>query len=442
MRIAVLAPVAPVAPPPWWCLWEGLGTLLADGLVARGIDARLFSAHDLPDSASRPWVSLHGETARSLLMAVVFAQAGSFDLIHSFCGCQPLVCGGLTGTPLVTTICGVPEREALAVYTECNPRNVYIATRDAERDPALDYTATVHPGIDLDRFVFTAAPDGYLLFIDVIEPGSGARDAIEIARACNCRLLMAGPVGDREFFDAVVAPQLDGRFITWAQAPPSSEALGQVLGNAAALLCPAGVGRSAGLTALAAMACGTPVIAPGSDGAAELLSDGSNGFLADSLEAAAGAVARLDTIDRRQCRQTVVRSFSAGRMVECCIEIYDRVLAHTRGEAFRPWGHYEVLALRDTFQCKRIVVHPGKRFSLQRHQHRAEHWYVLAGQATVTLGDITRDLQPGMCIDIPRDTAHRIENTAGSDLVFIEIQTGDYFGEDDIERLEDDFGRG
>lgn len=441
MRIAVLAPVAPVAPPPWWCLWEGLGTLLADGLVARGIDARLFRAHDLPDSASRPLGSLHGETARSLLTAVVFAQAGSFDLIHSFCGCQPLVCGGLTGTPLVTTICGVPEREALAVYTECNPRNVYIATRDADRDPALDYTATVPPGIDLDRFAFTPTPDGYLLFVDVIESGSGAQEAIEIARACNCRLLLAGPVGDRAFFDTVVAPQLDGRLITWAQAPGGPEELGQVLGNAAALLCPAGMGRSAGLTALAAMACGTPVLALDGAGATELVCDGCSGFLVDSVDAAAGAVARLSTIDRRQCRQTVVRSFSAGRMVERCIEVYEQVLVRVQAEALRPWGYYEVLALRDTFQCKRIVVHSGKRFSLQRHQHRDEHWYVLAGQATVTLGEITRELLPGMCIDIPRGTAHRIENPAGSELVFIEIQTGDYFGEDDIERLEDDFGR-
>ena len=110
-------------------------------------------------------------------------------------------------------------------------------------------------------------------------------------------------------------------------------------------------------------------------------------------------------------------------------------------EDHRPWGYYRVLADDETLKVKKIVVHPGKRLSLQRHRKRDEHWFVVAGQAVVTLDDKQIALSGGQAIDIPRSTLHRIENTGEEALSFIEVQTGDYFGEDDIERLEDDFGR-
>ena len=107
----------------------------------------------------------------------------------------------------------------------------------------------------------------------------------------------------------------------------------------------------------------------------------------------------------------------------------------------RPWGSYEVLEDAPSHKVKRIEVHPGRRLSYQRHQRRAEHWFVVSGSATVTLDDEQIDLTAGRAIDIPRGAAHRIANTGDEPLVFIEVQHGEYFGEDDIERLEDDFGR-
>ena len=86
-------------------------------------------------------------------------------------------------------------------------------------------------------------------------------------------------------------------------------------------------------------------------------------------------------------------------------------------------------------------MYPEKRLSLQRHQRRDEHWYLLEGQAEVTLDNETLKLYPGQSVDIPRGVAHRIKNTGLGNGVFIEVQTGNYFGEDDIERLDDDFGR-
>jgi len=110
-------------------------------------------------------------------------------------------------------------------------------------------------------------------------------------------------------------------------------------------------------------------------------------------------------------------------------------------ESRRPWGFYENLTDTDYHKVKRITVYQGKRLSLQRHRRRTEHWYVIKGEALVTLDDQGIELTAGEAVDIGLGQIHRIENRGEGDLVFIEIQTGDYFGEDDIERLEDDFGR-
>ena len=108
----------------------------------------------------------------------------------------------------------------------------------------------------------------------------------------------------------------------------------------------------------------------------------------------------------------------------------------------RPWGSFTILDDSDRFKVKRIEVLPGKRLSYQRHQKRAEHWFVVQGTAKVTLTDEQILVDAGSSIDIRVGDAHRVENPDASEaLVFIETQTGTYFGEDDIERLDDDFGR-
>jgi mannose-6-phosphate isomerase len=107
----------------------------------------------------------------------------------------------------------------------------------------------------------------------------------------------------------------------------------------------------------------------------------------------------------------------------------------------RPWGTFNVLVDTDRWKVKRITVDAGRRLSYQRHAHRAEHWVVVAGFAHVTLDGEVHELSAGDSIDIPLGGAHRVENPGDAELVFIEVQTGDYFGEDDIVRLEDDFGR-
>ncbi len=107
----------------------------------------------------------------------------------------------------------------------------------------------------------------------------------------------------------------------------------------------------------------------------------------------------------------------------------------------RPWGSFTVLDEGDGYKVKRIEVLPNKRLSYQKHSHRSEHWFVVAGKAMVTLEGKEFLLEAGQSIDILTGSAHRVENPGPEKLIFIEVQRGDYLGEDDIVRLQDDYGR-
>lgn len=116
-------------------------------------------------------------------------------------------------------------------------------------------------------------------------------------------------------------------------------------------------------------------------------------------------------------------------------------IKQTEREGRRPWGFYEILSDAPDHKVKRITVYPGQRLSYQRHLRRSEHWYVVSGKAVLTKDSEEIELATGQAMDLPVRTWHRIRNAGTENLVFIEVQTGDYFGEDDIERSEDDYGR-
>ena len=107
----------------------------------------------------------------------------------------------------------------------------------------------------------------------------------------------------------------------------------------------------------------------------------------------------------------------------------------------RPWGRYEVLQETATHKVKCIWVTPGKRLSYQRHQRRAEHWFIVSGEADVTIDGDVRRVSAGDTVEFAIGVLHRIQNIGKEEVIFVEVQTGTYFGEDDIERVEDDFGR-
>jgi len=106
-----------------------------------------------------------------------------------------------------------------------------------------------------------------------------------------------------------------------------------------------------------------------------------------------------------------------------------------------PWGSFEVLSEAPDHKVKRIVVEPGGCLSLQLHHMRSEHWFVVAGFGVAIVGGKERSLRAGSSLDIPQKSKHRVQNSSGEKLIIIEVQTGEYCGDDDIERFEDKYGR-
>jgi mannose-1-phosphate guanylyltransferase/mannose-6-phosphate isomerase len=129
-----------------------------------------------------------------------------------------------------------------------------------------------------------------------------------------------------------------------------------------------------------------------------------------------------------------------GRIVER-LKAAKRYEGVSHNRIYRPWGFYEQLIQGERFQVKRIVVKPGSKLSLQKHFHRAEHWVVVAGTAIVTRDDEKMLLRENESVYLPLGCVHRLENPGKIPLLLIEVQSGGYLGEDDIVRIEDNYGR-
>jgi len=449
MRIAMLSPIAWRTPPRHYGPWESVVSLLTEGLVSRGYTVTLFATGDSETSGKLHAVCAQGyEEDRSIMPKVweclhiseLFEHAEDFDIIHNNFDFLPLTYTGLVSTPVVTTIHGFSSPSIVPVYKKYNGKVSYISISDADRSPDLDYIKTIYHGIDIKQFDFEPEPDDYLLFFGRIHHDKGAREAIEIAKACNKKLLLAGIIQDEAYYHQHVEPHLDNNNTVYVGSADQVQR-SRLLGKASALLHPIQFNEPFGLSVIESMACGTPVIAFNRGSMPELIEDGRNGFLVETLDESIGAVSKIKDIDRACCRRHVEEYFTIDRMVEEYMQAYETVLDKAKPEAHRPWGYYKILADNDRFKNKEIVVFPKKRLSLQRHQRRSEHWYIIDGRAEITIDDKTFVLEPGQSVDIPKGAFHRIANPGSENVRFIEVQTGDYFGEDDIQRIEDDFGR-
>ena len=127
-----------------------------------------------------------------------------------------------------------------------------------------------------------------------------------------------------------------------------------------------------------------------------------------------------------------------GTRTHQCVEQLDSNMKYTEE---RPWGQFTVLHETPICKVKEIVVKPREKLSYQYHYHRSERWVIIQGEVTVTIDDYDFNREAGEAIYIPKGAKHRIWNTGDEDCIFIEVQTGTYFGEDDIVRLEDNYGR-
>src|SRR5664279_4062011 len=236
MRIAMLGPVAWRTPPEDYGPWELVTSLITEGLVARGVDVTLFATLDSLTAATLDGVVPH--------VAHALSRSAEFVLVHNQLDWLPLAFDRFCQAPMVTTIHGFSEAGILPAYQ--GSRSRFVSISDSDRSPALDYVATVHHGIDLAEL--PPGPGGEsLVTFGRIHPDKGTDAAIAIAQACGRRLVICGPVQDRDDFEQRVRPAIDGTTVMYLGSVGPTERA-RVLGEAAVLLHPIGFDEPFGLS--------------------------------------------------------------------------------------------------------------------------------------------------------------------------------------------------
>ena len=330
----MLAPIAWRTPPRHYGPWEQFASLLTEGLVAAGHDVTLFATADSITTASLHatapfgWsedATIDAKVAECLHIASVFERAGEFDIIHNGFDFLPLTYSDLVPTPVVTTIHGFSSDRIVPVYERYDSTTAYVSISDADRHPDLHYAATIHHGIDIDRFAVHPSPGEHLMFFGRIHPDKGTVQAIEVARRCGRRLDIAGIIQDEEYFRNEVAPHIDGEQVRYL-GPVDASARAEVLGGPHALLHLIDFDEPFGYSVVEAMACGTPVIANSRGSMGELIAHGVTGFLVDDIDSAAAAVSAVGRLDRRKIAEFAAERFSVATMIDKYVEVYRYVI--------------------------------------------------------------------------------------------------------------------
>jgi glycosyltransferase involved in cell wall biosynthesis len=337
MRIAQIAPLAEAVPPKLYGGTERVASYLTEELVALGHDVTLFASGDSKTSARLhavwPQALRLDRTIRDavgphiLQMEIVRRHAAEFDILHFHTDYWPASLFWRQPTPFVTTVHGRLDLSELpAIWGGLPPMSV-ISISDVQREPLpqANFIATVHHGMPENLLTPQPVRPCYLAFLGRISPEKGPDVAIKIARRVGLPLKIAAKVDkvDQEYFNTVIRPQL---------GEPGVELVGEIgddrkaafLSGAVALLTPIDWPEPFGLVMIEALACGTPVIAFNRGSVPEIIESGVTGFAVDDIDAAVNAIGRLDTLSRPTIRKEFERRFSARRMTEDYLAVYNR----------------------------------------------------------------------------------------------------------------------
>lgn len=334
----MLASIAHSVPPRSYGPWEQVASTLTEGLVARGHDVTLFATANSTTSAR-----LHAEAPagyeeddavdakvyEALHIAAVFERAAEFDVISNQFDFLPLAFSRLTPTPVVTTIHGFSSERIVPVYRAYDDVAHYVSISDADRRSDLTYAATIHHGIEVERFTAGAGDGGYLLFLGRIHPDKGTREAVEVARRAGLPLVIAGVVHDEEYFLRHVRPHVDGVSVRFV-GPVGPVERDRLLGGAVALLHLIGFDEPFGLSVVESMTAGTPVVAFPRGSMRELVDVGVTGCLVTDVDGAVAALPTAAALDRAACRRRAVERFSSQRMVAEYETLFAAVAGRTR----------------------------------------------------------------------------------------------------------------
>ena len=338
MRILQVAPLHERVPPVTYGGTERVVSYLTDALVDLGHDVTLIASGD-----SRTRAELIPATPRSLrlddtcrdslahhlrALGIVATCAVAFDVVHFHTGFLQLPLARCLDAPSLTTLHGRLDIEELWPLLREFRDIPLVSISNAQRPDEVDahWVGTVYHGLPPGLLPFRAEADDYAVFIGRISPEKRVDRAIAIARRAGVPLRIAAKVDvvDRKYFEAEIKPLLDLPGISYL-GEVTEEEKADLLGGARALLFPIDWPEPFGMVLIEAMSCGTPVVAWRQGSVPELIEDGVNGLIVDSIESAAEALRSVDAIDRAACRAIFERGFTADRMARDYVALYKAV---------------------------------------------------------------------------------------------------------------------
>jgi glycosyltransferase involved in cell wall biosynthesis len=346
MNIAQVAPLYESVPPKYYGGTELVVSHLTEELVRQGHHVTLFASGDAVTQARLVAPCPHALRLddqcvdrlahHMVLLDQVFQQASAFDLIHFHIDYMHFPLSARQHTPHVTTLHGRLDIPDLVSVYRTFPTMPVVSISDSQRAPLpwLNWQGTVYHGLPEDRYTFQATPGTYLAFLGRISPEKGVEQAMAIAQRVGMPLKIAAKIdqADRAYFQEVVQPLIEASRVELVGELEHSgkEAF---LGQAYAVLFPIAWPEPFGLVMIEALACGTPVIAYRRGSVPEVLEDGVTGWIVEGCEEAVQAVERVSTLSRTRCRQVFEERFSASRMTQDYLKIYQQVLEGEHGRA-------------------------------------------------------------------------------------------------------------
>lgn len=335
MKIALLSPITWRTPPLKYGPWEQVASNIVEGLVEKGLEVTLFATGNSISKGELAWVCEHpitedsnidSKVAECLHISHLMEQSDNFDIIHNNFDFLPLTYSRLIKTPMVTTIHGFSSPKIIPVYKKYNSTTHYVSISNSDRNPELEYIATVYNGINIDEFIFSREPEDYLLFFGRIHPDKGTYEAIEIAKKSKRKLIISGLIQDQDYFKHKIKPYINNNDIVFVGNSGPEDRL-RLLSKAFALLHPIRFPEPFGLSVVEAMACGTPVIAFNLGSMPELILHEKTGFLVSNINEATEAIKNISSINRNKCTEWVSSMFSRQKMVESYLNVYKKILS-------------------------------------------------------------------------------------------------------------------
>jgi glycosyltransferase involved in cell wall biosynthesis len=340
MRIAQVAPLYESVPPKLYGGTELVVSYLTEELVRQGHDVALFASGDsttqaklipiCPESLRLDTKCIDQLAHHVLMLEYVFSERHNFDIVHFHIDYLHFPLSRRDQLVNITTLHGRLDIPDLGPLYQVFRDMPVVSISDAQRDPLpwANWQGTVHHGLPEDQLSIREGKGEYLAFLGRISPEKGLEEAIRIAKLVGMPLRIAAKIdrADQEYFETRIKSLLNHpliQFVGEIGYPEKNE----FLGDAAALLFPINWPEPFGLVMIEAMACGTPVIAFPRGSVPEIIDPGITGFLVNDVEEAATAVKSISAINRTACRQQFERRFTARRMGEHYLALYQRLVS-------------------------------------------------------------------------------------------------------------------